>query len=117
MCVYLLRPTPTVRPRPVNKKSDGAGPKPPPPSRGGKPPSGATTTVNKKPERFASKGANKDDKGSGPSKSAPPKGKEPKADENKDEKIVEEENQERRFDPSGYDKDLVDMLGNLMHLP
>ncbi|EFX87921.1 hypothetical protein DAPPUDRAFT_305607 [Daphnia pulex] len=44
------------------------------------------------------------------SKSAPAKGKETKSEENKDEKLVEEENQERRFDGSGYDKDLVDML-------
>lgn len=83
----------------------------PPPSRGGKPPSGAVATAGKKPLESRFSRANKDDKGSGSSKSAPPKGKESKSEENKDEKIVEEENQERRFDGSGYDKDLVDMLG------
>lgn len=68
----------------------------------------------KKPlESRFSRARDKDDKGSGSSKSAPPKGKETKSEENKDEKIVEEENQERRFDGSGYDKDLVDMLGKV----
>lgn len=111
-----VRPPPPVRPRPNTKKSDLSAPKPPP-SRGGKPPSGAVAASSKKPEsRFGNKGASKDDKGSGPSKSAPAKGKEPKADENKDEKIVEEEKEERRFDGSGYDKDLVDMLGNIIWL-
>lgn len=108
-----FRPPPPVRPRPTNKKPDTAVK--PPPSRGGKPPSGAAGTAGKKIEsRFGNKGASKDDKGSGASKSAPAKGKEPKAEENKDEKIVEEEKEERRFDGSGYDKDLVDMLGNWM---
>ncbi|KAI9563319.1 hypothetical protein GHT06_010777 [Daphnia sinensis] len=102
------RPPPPVRPRPTNKKTEMTAPKPPP-SRGGKPPSGAVA-AGKKPLESRFSRANKDDKGSGSSKSAPPKGKESKSEENKDEKIVEEENQERRFDGSGYDKDLVDML-------
>ena len=108
-----FRPPPPVRPRPVNKKSDATAPKPPP-SRGGKPPSGAAAAAGKKVESRFSKGLTKDDKGSGTSKSAPPKGKESvkaSSEDSKEEKIVEEEKEERRFDPSGYDKDLVEILG------
>lgn len=116
--LLVYRPPPPVRPRPNAKKSDLSAPKPPP-SRGGKPPSGAVAASNKKPEsRIGNKGPNKEEgKGSGASKSAPAKGKEPKLEENKDEKILEEEKEERRFDPSGYDKDLVEMLGSFIQIP
>ena len=72
----------------------------------------------------ATAGASKDDK-SGTSKSATAKGKEAAGsyskvgggpEENKDEKLVEEDG-ERRFDGSGYDKDLVEMLGKFKKKP
>ena len=93
-------------------KKTEAAPSKAPPSRGGKPPSGAAAAAaaKKTEPRFSRFGA-KDDKSNDKSKSAPVKGKEAKSEE-KEEKIVEEEREERRFDPSGYDKDLVEMLGN-----
>lgn len=102
------RPTPSVRGRPVNRN---AGPARPPPSRAGKPPSGATAAA-KKTETRGPLGKSKDDKGAGANKSATSKAAKDasnKTEENKDDK--EEERDERRFDHSGYDKDLVDMLG------
>jgi len=93
-------------------KKTEAAPSKAPPSRGGKPPSGAAAAAaaKKSEPRFNRFGA-REDKSSATSKSAPAKGKEAKSEE-KEEKIVEEEREERRFDPSGYDKDLVEMLGN-----
>ena len=67
----------------------------------------------KRPDsRFNKAGSRADDK-SNPSttKSSTGAKKDAKPDD-KDEKIVEEEKEERRFDSGGYDKDLVDMLGN-----
>lgn len=112
------RPThpPPARSRPVNKN---AGPAKPPPSRAGKPPSGATAAAKKSDVRAPpGKAGSKDDKGAGPNKSATSKAAKDasnKTEENKDEKIVEEEKEERRFDPSGYDKDLVEMLGTTLN--
>ena len=119
------RAAPPVRSRPgLNKKADPPG-KPPPSRGGGKPPSGAAgagasgSGGRKLESRFSRTQGNKDDK-TGTSKSAPAKGKDAAgkagtggSEENKDEKIVEEDNQERRFDGSGYDKDLVEMLGTI----
>ena len=106
----MVRPPAPVRSRPMKKTE--AAPSKAPPSRGGKPPSGAAAAAaaKKTEPRFSRFGA-KDDKSNDKSKSAPVKGKEAKPEE-KEEKIVEEEREERRFDPSGYDKDLVEMLGN-----
>ena len=112
---YCSRPPAPVRStRPVKKPESGSNAKPPP-SRGGKPPSGASA---KKPEPTSRFNRAKDDKNASASaKSGSASGATRKAgsDEKKDdkeEKIVEEEKEERRFDPSGYDKDLVEVLGN-----
>lgn len=110
MCLFCHRVPPPVRSRPANKRTETA-PTKPPPSRGGKPPSGAGGAAAKKTESRFYKAGSKEDKNNQSSKSAPPQKKEAKQ-EDKDEKIVEEEKEERRFDPSGYEKDLVDMLGN-----
>ena len=111
---YVRAPAP-VRSRPVNRKD---GPTKPTPGRGGKPPSG--TAATKRPDSRFNKAGSKEDK-STPSSSggkssaaaaAAAKKDAAKQDDTKDEKIVEEEKDERRFDSGGYDKDLVDMLGN-----
>jgi len=106
------RAPPPVRSRPA-KKADGAVK--PTVGRGGgagKPPSGSGSgaAVKRPDSRFNKAGSRADDK-SNPSttKSSTGAKKDAKPDD-KDEKIVEEEKEERRFDSGGYDKDLVDML-------
>ena len=83
----------------------------PPPSRGSKPPIGGAA---KKPDSRFNKPPTKDDKNTSSNKPTSSK-KDDKKDE-KDDKIVEEEKEERRFDPSGHDKDLVDVLGRGLDL-
>lgn len=86
-------PPPPVLHRQVNKKYDTTVPTPPP-SRKEKAPPGAATAAGKKVEyRYGGKG-------SGARKSAPLKDMKAKVS-----------SEERRFDPTGYDKDLAEMLG------